>query len=369
MFDKIIGQENVKVIIRSMIETDKFPHAILLAGPYGTGKSETAFEIARILLCENGTVSGCDSCSSCKRARNLEHPDLHLLFPFKAPPQKLSDFEKWSDELTAHKKVLGDDYYSPVIYEKGRQIVDERVSEVQERLFETSFEGGKKVCIIILAERLNTKTANTLLKILEEPPRDVFFILTTERISSVLPTIISRCSVVRFRRINSKEIEDYLKEKGITDNGKLQSVSAASDGSLKRANALAFTETADYNKKTLEFFQTIASCPPDDVLNYAAPFIWSRDIAETEELLNGFAYYTKQLFEKRYGLTDRFDNTSNVLDSLIIKADTKSVKKIADKIEASFDMLGRNVNIALILSSLFYEINDVFGKGNQRKSV
>ena len=80
MFDDVVGQENAKKVLMSMLESDTIPHAFLFAGPYGVGKGEMAFDLARKLLCDEGLKSECTSCNSCNRASKLEHPDLHILF-------------------------------------------------------------------------------------------------------------------------------------------------------------------------------------------------------------------------------------------------------------------------------------------------
>lgn len=86
MFEQIVGQEQAKKTLGAMLETGRIPHALLFAGPWGTGKGEMAFELARMLLCQNGSVSGCSTCAPCMRASRLEHPDLHILFPFRGKP-------------------------------------------------------------------------------------------------------------------------------------------------------------------------------------------------------------------------------------------------------------------------------------------
>ncbi len=170
MFESVIGQEQAKKTLSSMIESGRIPHTLLFAGPNGVGKGETAFELARMLLCREGVASGCDSCGSCLRAAKLEHPDLHLLFPFRRPPDGSSEYQKWMDSLQEHRELITREKYAPVAYEKSRSIVVDLVNDVYERLMESSFEGGRRVCVILYADMLNVKTANTLLKILEEPP-------------------------------------------------------------------------------------------------------------------------------------------------------------------------------------------------------
>lgn len=360
MFDGIVGQENARKVLGSMIASGKIPHALLFAGPYGVGKGETAFDIARMLLCENGPESECTTCSACYRASKLEHPDLHILFPFRAPPKKAEKYASWSEELLKHRKLLSEEPYAPVVYEESRQIVVDLVSEVCVRLLESSFEGGRKVCVILSADKLNDKTGNSLLKILEEPPDGVHFILTTERLSSVLPTITSRSSVVRFQRLRADEIGSYLEANGELEPEKIVSYARAAGGSIKTAKALAFDNKAEVLSQSFDLYRSVALGEPEEVVSNALTFVWSRDLIEAEELINGFVMCTKSVFENKLGIDDENDEYSDTISTLSSCADIGSLDKLSARFEEGLEMLGRNVNIATVMTSIFYGINDAY---------
>lgn len=341
-----------------MLESGKIPHALLFAGPYGTGKSETAFELARMLLCANGPVSGCSGCGSCARAVKMEHPDLHMLFPFRNKPE--SNDGEWFEELERHKRLLGGEPYVPVIYEKGRSIVIYLVSEVRERLLESSLEGGRKVCVILSADRLNAKTANTLLKILEEPPDGVHFILTTERISSVLPTIVSRASVVRFRRLRISEISDYLgRYPGISPEKRL-SCARLGDGGIKTAKAFALEHREDNRDLSFKLYEKTALGNPETVITHSASFLGSRDTLDAEELISGFAFLTRSVIECKCGLREMENGRAEIVKRLAESTDIDSLGRLAARLEKGLEMLGRNVNIPMVMTKLLYEIYDTY---------
>jgi DNA polymerase III delta' subunit len=360
VFESIIGQEHPKKIIGSMIETDRIPHALLFVGPYGVGKGEMALEMARMLLCSNGPNSGCSSCSSCIRSSRLEHPDLHVLFPIRAQPKSGDSLASWLDELINHRKVLAEEPYAPIIYEKSRQIVVGLVREVYERLLETSFEGGRKVCIILSAERLNVQTANSLLKILEEPPSSVHFLLTTERLSSVLPTIISRASVVRFRRLTEREIAGYFEKKYGIEPEKSSEYASLAEGSLKTAKAFISENKSVVLSRAFEIYKAIATGGPDEVIGQAFPFNWSRDVIEAEELIGGFALCTRYVLKKKSGLEDRNGEFADTVAALSDATDLKKLQGLSVKLEEGLEMLGRNVNVSTVITSIFYEIYDTY---------
>lgn len=366
MFESITGQENAVKTISLMLKSGRIPHTLLFAGPGGVGKGETALEFARMLLCENGADSNCSTCRSCVRASKLEHPDLHVLFPFRAPPEKADRYASWLDELTEQRKRLLESY-APVIYEKGLQIVKVLVSEVHERMQESSFEGGRRVCVVLASDRLNATTANSLLKILEEPPDGVHFILTTERLSSMLPTIVSRSSIVRFRRLKAEEIEKYLENEGIGVPAKRHSIARASEGSLKNAKSIALSDTLDIRSRAFEIFTSVALGKYDDVVSNAFPFLRTRDAVATEELINGFVWCTRSVLETKTGLKTEPGEFTETLERLSRLTDVPSLHRLSTGLEKSLDMLGRNVNISMVITALYYEIHDTFRKGQHRQ--
>lgn len=366
MFENIPGQVNAIAVLRSMIESVRIPHTLLFVGPYGVGKGETAFELSRILLCENGVDSGCNTCGSCVRASQLEHPDLHVLFPFRDKPASAEKYASWLEELQAHRKLLAEEPYAPVHYEKGRQIVKILVSEVLERLFESSFEGGRRVCVILAADKLNPTTANSLLKILEEPPDGVHFILTTERLSSVLPTIISRSSIVRFRRLRNMEIELFLEKIGVSETSQRHSFALAGEGSVKTAKALAFGDRLDKQTRASEIFTSVATGGYDEVISAGFPFLWSRDSLEAEELIYGFSRCTRSVLEIMFGIKSETHEYTDTFKKLSRSTDIQSLRRLLTGLEKGLDMLGRNVNISMVLTTINYEIHDAFGKGRHK---
>ena len=360
MFESIVGQENAKKTIRSMMESGRIPHTLLFAGPSGVGKGEMAFEVARMLLCENGLDSGCTTCGACVRASKIEHPDLHVLYPFRAQPLPAKEYNGWIDSLSGHRKRLAAEPYAPIVYEKGRQIVVGLVGEVRDRLLESSFEGGRKVCVILLAERLNPKTGNTLLKILEEPPDGVHFILTTERLSSVLPTIVSRASIVRFRRLYDREIEDYLEKAGVVDPGERRSFALAGEGSLKAAKSFAFSDIISVYGRAGDMYAAVAAGNYDTVVSCAYPYLKLRDQLEAEELVYGFIHCTRDVLNVKIGQNPRTGNHADVIGSLSDATDIASLERLSGGLEKGLDMLGRNVNVSMVITTLLYEIHDAY---------
>ncbi len=360
VFEAIVGQEQVKGTLGAMLSSGAIPHSLLFAGPHGVGKSETALELARLLLCREGPLSGCSTCGPCGRAAKLEHPDLHVLFPFRAKPQKKEDEGKWSDEYAAHRALLSSGPYPPIFYEKNAQIVSGLVDEVRERLFETSFEGGRRICLVFSADHLNAATGNSLLKILEEPPDGVHFILTAERTSSVLPTIVSRSTVLRFRRLTSAEIAGWLVRYDGIPEEQASSSAMRAEGSLKRAREFATEDAADIRGRAFEIYERAALGSADSVIAESAPFLWSRDVLEAEDLVGGFARLTRAVLRQWAGCASDGNVPVGMVEKLAGRTNPNLLERLGESFEEGLDMLGRNVNISLVMTKVLYAIHDTY---------
>ncbi len=360
MFEAIVGQEHVKETLGAMLSSGTLPHSLLFAGPHGVGKGETALELARLLLCREGPMSGCSTCGSCGRAAKLEHPDLHLLFPTRAKPKGKEDEGQWIDENTAHRGLLAVGTYPPVAYEKSAQIVIGLVEEVRERLLETSFEGGRRICVVLSADRLNPTTGNKLLKILEEPPDGVHFILTAERASSMLPTIVSRSTVMRFRRLTAAEIAGWLVQRDGIAEEPAHVAAMRAEGSLKAARGLAAEGVSGIRERAFEIYERAAFGGPDSVIAESAPFLWSRDVLETEELIGGFVRVSRTVLRRIAGCESDGEVRDGTVEKLAGRTNTELLERLGESFEEGLGMLGRNVNISLVMTKVLYAIHDTY---------
>ena len=216
-FRDIIGQDAITALLRSAVAEGRIPHAQLICGGAGVGKLAIAVAYARYLCCthRNGE-DACGECPSCKKFDKLVHPDLHFAFPiYKKDSQKTphsDDFiDKWR-QAVAENPYMTLNLWMDYIGAENQQglIYASQSEEIIRKLTLKSSEGGYKVMIIWMAEKMNPECSNKLLKMIEEPPAQTVFLLVAENPDLLLPTIQSRVQRLTLRPIEEDAERDLL---------------------------------------------------------------------------------------------------------------------------------------------------------------
>ena len=256
-FRDIIGQDAVTTLLRSAVAEGRIPHAQLICGGEGVGKLAVAIAYARYLCCtrRNGE-DACGECPSCKKFDKLAHPDLHFAFPiYKKDSQKTphsDDFiDKWR-QAVAENPYMTLNLWMDYIGTENQQglIYASQSEEIIRKLTLKSSEGGYKVMIIWMAEKMNTECSNKLLKMIEEPPAQTVFLLVAENPDLLLPTIQSRVQRLTLRPIEEEVIARTLCEKyGLTDTDARQIAHAAA------GNWLQAVETIHLGNRSKEYIE------------------------------------------------------------------------------------------------------------------
>ncbi len=223
-WNNIIGQKQQIRVLRKALETERFAHAYLFTGPEGSGKESVAFEIASIFNCRSLKASksegACETCPDCLQIQSFMHPNVEYIFPVesalldpgdsaKKENKRFTEAKERYEALLEQKKQ--NPYYSPAM-ERSMGILTEQIISLQHKASFLPREGSKKIFIISQAERLHPSAANKILKLLEEPPPHVVFILVSSRPEALLPTIRSRCQTVKFSRVAAGELKLWLQE-------------------------------------------------------------------------------------------------------------------------------------------------------------
>ena len=204
-WDAVLGQEFAKRVLQAHLADGRVAHAYLLAGPDGVGKRLMALEMAKALNCVASSSRPCDACPTCVQIGRRTYPDVHVLSPVAS-----SDHVR----IDAVRQLLG-------------------------RIALRPFNAAFQVAIIDGAERLTEEAANSLLKALEEPPAHTRFLLTTSRLSDCLPTIVSRCQLVRCQPLPPAAVTRILVEQWGCAPDAAQAIAPLAAGSASQAIKLA----------------------------------------------------------------------------------------------------------------------------------
>lgn len=239
MFSGLIGNQNQRSILERLASTGRVPHSLLFAGPEGVGKKLFALRIAMTLTCvDKAGALPCGKCSGCIRAANAQIPEA-------------SDKNR-----DAFKKVIFTDHPDVgIISAYKRLIVVDAIREMEAEANKRPFEARGRLFVIDDADKMNDAAANALLKTLEEPPPTTGIILITSRPDSLLPTIRSRCQIMRFVPVDRNETADLLASLGRLSRTDADLAAAVSGGSVGKAvsfDAESFREQRDRMRSVVE---------------------------------------------------------------------------------------------------------------------
>ena len=209
-----VGQTRIKEILEAAVGNNSLGHAYLLVGPEGSGTFAAALDLALILLCESAEARPCMTCPSCSRVLHYAHPDFHVIMPVvlgkehKAAEGELAD-EGWAHVAACVKERIAAPYSLPD-HEKLPDIPVGWLREVNHTIKAGARGSGPNVAILDGVDSLKKESSNAMLKLLEEPPAGTVLLLLTDRIGAVLPTIVSRCQILRFAWLSTEEIRAEL---------------------------------------------------------------------------------------------------------------------------------------------------------------
>lgn len=256
-FSDIAGHEETIDALRSMADSGRIPHALLLSGISGIGKMRLARAFAQYVHCrhhENG--DSCGRCPSCLQHQKHNNPDLHFVYPVV----KRDGLSVSKDYISQWREMLDQWSYMPP--EKWNEIMQAGnsqpaifVNESEDIIARSSlsaFQEDKKIFLIWLPEKLRQEAANKLLKVIEEPFEDTIFILVSNDDSKLLPTIFSRTQRFNMRPLSEAEIDRHLREGKGASAQTAGAVARIAEGSMGKAEELA--------------------CHPDEIMEFSALF-------------------------------------------------------------------------------------------------
>lgn len=325
-FKDVVGHKNIIEYIKNAVKEDKVSHAYILNGERGSGKKMLATLFAETLLCEEKGTSPCNKCHSCKQVDSGNHPDLIWVQHEKPGAISVDDIRV---------QLNGDVLIKP-------------------------YQSSKKIYIIPQADTMTVQAQNALLKTLEEPPEYAVIFLLTENADQLLPTITSRCVMLKLRNIRDTLIRKYLMEKLEVPDYKADICTAFAQGNMGKAIMLAgsdhFNEIRDeaiqllkyiHDMEISEIVKAIKRCQAykleiNDYLDII--MIWYRDVLLYKATKDVDAVVFK-------------DQISSIKEAAT-RSSYEGIELILESLEKAKTRLDANVNFDLVMELLCLTIKE-----------
>lgn len=326
MWDEVLGHQQNKEFLQKLLKPGSRPHALLFYGMGGIGKKMLALHFAKTFLCKSVAKKPCGICESCRlidiENNSFAHPDFYL--------------------LTAE--------------EAGKDIKIEQVKEMAKQAAFAPVLSEHKVCIIDDAGQMTAEAANSLLKLLEEPPPGWLFILITQQAERLLPTVLSRVVRLRFDAPDNSAVQQILKAKGITQN--TQVLAALAGGSPGRA--LSYNQ-ADIFAIRREALDLLKKLPLQNPFGYIAALGWGEkyDRAAALLLTEQFIYLLRDVLLVQSCAGGQVYNTDIMagLDGIAADWPLHTARQGVNAAQEAWQNINKNVSAKNVLEALVLKLD------------
>jgi DNA polymerase-3 subunit delta' len=392
-FKDIIGQLAVKNKLVELVQHNRLSHALLFLGKEGSGALPLALSFAQYVVCE--TVNGrarhnigpslfgeealpdngqpasgndsCGTCPSCTKSAQLVHPDIHFSYPVVtkkagSPPISTDYITEWREFIKSHPYGNVYDWLQFIGAEnKQGNITAHECNDIIRRLNLKSFESEYKILLMWLPEYLGNE-GNKLLKLIEEPPPNTLFILVAENESGILPTILSRCQVIRIPVLETADIEKALIERNKTEASIARQTASVSEGNYREALQLVQHSDEDWQSLLRDWLNAIMKTGP------IAQTKWVDEISKLgREKQKQFLRYFNHLLEQaihlritppRSGQTETFRPGSEQDFALRLNkiAGIEQQQAIIEELDRASYYIERNANGKMLFHALTIKV-------------
>jgi DNA polymerase III subunit delta' len=368
LFSQVIGQQEIKLKLRNLVEHNRLSHALLINAPEGAGGLPLAFAFSQFIMCDRVSeeisksdfpVESCNVCPSCIKAAKLIHPDIHYVYPVIS--RKPGDKPVSADFISEWREFISQFPYGTIFDwlqfieadNKQGNISAHECNEINRKLSLKSFESGYKILIMWMPEYLGNE-GNKLLKLIEEPPPDTLFILVTENEALILPTILSRVQIIRLPKPSIPEIQDALVERAGVAPEQARQLAAVSEQNYRESLRQLQHGQDDWQGLLREWLNAVLKTGP------IAQVKWVEEISKSgrekqKQFLQYFSHLLEQAIRLRMSgeaIKDLPDSEKDFALRLNKIADLSIQQAIVEELNKSIYYIERNANAKILFHAL-----------------
>lgn len=363
-WSSIIGQERVKTLLSRTLKGNQIAHAYLFYGPEGIGKDALAIEFAKTMNCLAGGSEACGVCPNCHRMNSFQHPNIKLVFALPTGKnEKMGDdptnvlTEAQVAEVREQIQLKSKDPYYRIEVTKANFIKINSVRDIKREAAMSRMEAGKKIFIILNADMMNAEASNSLLKTLEEPLPGTILILTTSAKDQLLPTIVSRCQLVKCDVLQNEEIEAALVARDGVDGVFARLVAQLSNGSYSNARQLCSQNMTEERKSVVEFLRLLLGKNKTPLIDAIDELASSADRVGVERWLKLLQSWLRDvLLLQQKAQTQLIDDEKKSMENFVTNFKHANLIAAVLSVEKAIAHLNKNIYLHLILTGLAYDL-------------
>lgn len=384
-FKDIIGQSEVKNNLVELVQHNRLSHALLFLGREGSGVLPLALAFAQYIVCQavnsrqfgnqqqaaslfgeessspltpHSPPDSCTTCPACVKAQQFIHPDIHFSYPVVTkkpgtPPTSTDYISEWRDFVKDYAYGNVYDWLQFIGAEnKQGNITANECNDIIRKLNLKSFESEYKILILWMPEYLGNE-GNKLLKLIEEPPPNTLFILVAENESMILPTIVSRCQLVRIPVLETKEVEAALISRNKIAATTARQAASVSEGNYREALQIVQNAEDDWQSLLRDWLNAMLKTGP------IAQTKWVEEISKLgREKQKQFLRYFNHLLEQAVRLrvmggdTGIPEKEKDFADRLNKIADIGQQQAIIEELDRATYYIERNANAKILFHAL-----------------
>ena len=371
-FAAIPGLPETKEKLLNAVKLNHLAHALVFHGPEGSANLTLALALASYLYCEQKSdTDSCGTCGSCQRMNKLILPDLNFAFPVVASSKEEDGDEEGNDGKSDplgnwRKFVLGQPYgnvhdfiYFNGFEKKQLNITKAAARKMIQTLSLMSFEGGYKIMLIWAPEYLHPSAANSLLKIIEEPPAKTLFLLVTSQADQLLTTILSRTQKILVRAFSDEEVSSHLVETGRCEAKAAAQIAMLADGNMRTAFQLIDQVEDQTVRQLRDWFRLCATKNLKEIFQLSEDFHKADKESQKSLMLAGLNV-TREILLKNLDLDHLLrttDDDRTFINNISKKMLTEEhAVQLYETFNAAHYHLERNGNAKMIFTDLSMEI-------------